>query len=384
MLEVVNAIAYRGSVTEEQDKKRVWSTQAGVRWSTESKNVIDFVQKSNAKIGDSFKEYTTFRSLENASPKEFPVLLKQYHDSNHSAGNFKSFHENYVKHKLEKNLQKSNLKEGAVIVFVHYRTWSDPEVTLDSEGEKHPEPDFTKEILEDKFSVLMVRNTGALKFNKDLQLDSIDVIDLKQFVQGCQIDVKRFSNPSGEVDGQHDNYLAFIKGGADIRDYFKDALFAEDSVTNKLSTENFKRAFDDFCVEYSEEMPRSVKDTMQSKIFDLSQAYKNLPVTLDLIGAEIDGCIPAKMASLRGQFVKFANEGPYEINEEFALNAAVIKDFVYVELDVGFGMLKLTKESIGNMTESRNVAFDQTNNKLTLSTTLSKKRQIDLINNIIK
>lgn len=384
MLEVVNAIAYRGSVTEEQDKKRVWSIQAGVRWSAESKNVIDFVQKSNAKIGDSFKEYTTFRSLENASPKEFPVLLKQYHDSNHSAGNFKSFHENYVKYKLEKNLQKSNLKEGAVIVFVHYRTWSDPEVTLDSEGEKHPEPDFTKEILEDKFSVLMVRNTGALKFNKDLQLDSIDVIDLKQFVQGCQIDVKRFSNPSGEVDGQHDNYLAFIKGGADIRDYFKDALFAEDSVTNKLSTENFKRAFDDFCVEYSEEMPRSVKDAMQSKIFDLSQAYKNLPVTLDLIGAEIDGCIPAKMASLRGQFVKFANEGTYEINEEFALNATVIKDFVYVELDVGFGMLKLTKESIGNMTESRNVAFDQTNNKLTLSTTLSKKRQIDLINNIIK
>lgn len=384
MLEVVNAIAYRGSVTEDQDKKRVWSIQAGVRWDTESRNVIDFVQKSNAKIGDSFKEYTTFRSFDVASPKEFPVLLKQYHNTNQSADDFKSFHGSYVKHKLAKNLQKSNLKEGAVIVFVHYRTWSDPEVTLDSEGEKHPEPDFTKEILEDKFSVLMVRNTGALKFNKDLQLDSIDVIDLKQFVQGCQIDVKRFSNSNGEVDDQHDNYLAFIKGGADIRDYFKDALFAEDSVTNKLSTENFKRAFDDFCVKYSEEMTRSVKDTMQSKIFDLSQAYKNLPVTLDLIGAEIDGCIPAKMASLRGQFVKFANEGSYEINDEFALNAGVIKDFVYVELDVGFGMLKLTKESIGDMTESRNVAFDQTNNKLTLTTTLSKKNQIALINDIIK
>ncbi|EGR0231090.1 hypothetical protein FMH17_08610, partial [Vibrio vulnificus] len=381
MLKVVNAIAYRGTPpTDEQKEKdeKNWNFTSGAAWDVSSEKVGEFVRKSNAKIQDSYKEYSTFKPLDIASPKEFPCLLKKYLE-NSSLTAFEQFHRDYVKHRLTSNLSRSSLKEGAVVVFVHYQTYTDPKVTLSETGEEIEEANFVRELIADKFLVIMVRNTDALKFTEDLQISSTDVIDLKQFVQGCLVDNMRFtkwthdSTVNEEEDDKSDskssvNFLAFVKGSADIRDYFKEAMYAEAGITNKLSSQNLKTAFEDFCEEH-DDLPRAVTDSLEQKLYNLSQEYKKTPVTLEFIGLALDSCFPDEFAEYRGAFVKFANEGHYEINDSFEFASTIMKDFMFVDLEVPFGTLRLTKESIGGLEDNRAVVFDSNTNMLILSTT---------------
>lgn len=395
MLKVVNAIAYRGTPPTDEQKERDeknWNFTSGVAWDVNSEKVAEFVKKSNAKIQDSYKEYSTFKPLDIASSKEFPCLLKNYLENSDLTA-FEQFHKDYVKYKLTSNLSRSSLKEGAVVVFVHYQIYNEPKVIVSETGEEIEEANFVRELIADKFLVIMVRNTDALKFTEDLQISSTDVIDLKQFVQGCLVDNLRFTKwvhepkANNEEDDKSDskssvNFLAFVKGSADIRDYFKEALYAEAGITNKLSSQNLKIAFDDYC-EANIDLPREITDSLEQKLYHLSQEHKKTPVTLEYIGLALDSCFPEDFAYYRGSFVKFANEGPYEINDSFEFAPSVMKDFMFIDLEVPFGTLRLTKESIGGLDDNRDVVFDHKTNQLSLKTTLSDDVQIQLIKKII-
>lgn len=381
MIEVVNAIAYRGTPgTDPETEERVWTLEPGADWDVNSSNVIKFVQESNKKILTSGKEYTTFKR--NPSNHEFPLLLQNYLNG---SSTFQHFHSTYTSRKLAPNLKNSRLEEGAVIVFVHFRIREDHEVILLEDGtEEIQNPDAELEIHSDQFLVLMVRNTGALKFTEDLQISETDVIDLKQFVQGCQIDVLRFA--STEEEGEVDNFLTFIKGGGDVREYFKTALFAEVSVTNKASSENIEQALNDFWQENRDAFDsRSVRDFINSSVYTFSEEHKGSVVTLEQISAVVDNCIPNENADLRGRFIDFANEGPYEINDEFELNTNIIKELVYVDLDVGFAKLVLEKKSIGSTedTDERQVKFNAETGEVTFTTTIDDPVQIQKIQTII-
>lgn len=394
MFKVVNAIAYRGTPIQAEGQRQ-WEIISGAPWDVDSNTVIDFVRKANHKVDNGAREYSTFKATGPAtSPRELPLLLNTYLESEQSIDNFTEFHSNYTQHKLKSNLRKSNLSEGAVIVFMHYQIWSDPEYVLDEDGEivldgdgkEVFEEDGEPQLKESKFSMLMVRNTGALKFTDDLQIDSTDVIDLKQFVQGFQIDINRFQAhvPDSEVI---DNYILLIKGATDIRDYFKEAIFAVSGVSNKRSSEHLKNAFYDFCDEHEEELDRDIKDILEAKLHNVSEEYRKRPVTLEFISNALDECIPAELEQehkLRGKFLEFANQGDYEINDEFEITSSITNDFKFVDLDVDIGILKLTKSQIGVFTdETREIHFDEETNELVIKTTLTEQKHIDAIRRII-
>lgn len=397
MLKVVNAIAYRGVPIRVEDQRQ-WELTRGMPWDVESETVIDFVKKANSKINSGMKEYTTFQTLDAAtSPREFPKLLSNYLNANGGSTAFTTFHNNYAQHKLKDNLKNSNLTEGAVIVFVHFQVWSDPVFILDDEGQVQldaaGEPTLAEggqpELQADKFTLLMVRNTGALQFNDDLQIDSTEVIDLKQFVQGCIVDNQRFiaHEASTETTESADNYISLLKGSADIREYFKEAIYAVKGVSNKLSSENLKKAFYDFRDTY-EELDRDTVDQMEAKLYELSQTHKNHSVTLGFIGAALDECVSAELESehqLRGKFVEFANQGDYEINDEFQITSNIISDFKFLSLDVEIGLLKLARNEIGSIDDGRrSIVFDPETNELSFKTTLTEQKYIDAISSIIK
>lgn len=375
MIEVVNAVAYSGTPLEANERgERAWDLVQGTAWNVNSADVIKFVQQANKKIELSAKEYTTFRS--NPSNREFPSLLATYLSDE---SRFVDFHSSYAEHRLSSNLSSSRLEEGAVIVFLHYRLRQDPEVIVGQEQTE--EIDVSSlEILKEQFQVLMVRNTGALKFTEDLQIAETAVIDLKQFVQGCQVDITRFN--AADSDGT-DNFLTFIKGGGDVREYFKEALFAEKGITNKASSQNVERALNDFWGANRTELTREVRDLINSRVYSFSEEHKNQVVTLDDISNIVDGCIPDDSAPLRGEFINFANSGDYEINDEFELNTNIIKELVYVNLDVGFAKLELDKSEIGDQADNeRHVKFNESTGTVTFTTTLENS-QIQMIKMIL-
>ncbi|PTO96443.1 nucleoid-associated protein [Vibrio splendidus] len=378
MLQVVNAIAYKGTPAEHPEtKEKFWELKVGAPWDVESLNVVKFVQESNKKIGGSGKEYSTFKTT--PSLLDFPSRLKRHLDG---ALSFDDFHSAYAEKKLAPSLKSSRLEEGAVIVFVHYKTYEDPIVVV---GEEEPEINFDDlEPKSDQFLVLMVRNTGALKFTDDLQIAETDVIDLKQFVQGCQIDLMRFKDKYGvEID----NFLTFYKGGAEIRDYFKDALFAESAITNKASSENVEKALNAFWQEHKEEIDdRTIRDQINSNVYTFSEENKGRVITLKQISDIVDGCIPDSTPELRGQFSTFANESQFEINDEFELKSNIIKNLVYVDLDVGFAKLVLLKQSIGSTEDedSRQVKFNAETGEVTFTTTIDDPKQLKKITSILE
>ncbi|HCM1570194.1 nucleoid-associated protein [Vibrio vulnificus] len=376
LFEVVKAVAYGGTQLEaNENEERIWQLSAGSEWDVTSDNVIKFVRKVNKKIEVSAKEYTTFKST--PSQRDFPSLLRTYLGDESS---FDNFHRTYTEHKLAPSLSSSRLEEGAVIVFIHYRIRQEPRVIVGEEAEEYDISEL--EIIKDHFQVLMVRNTGALKFTEDYQISETSVIDLKQFVQGCQIDLARFSADEGTPENP-DNFLTFVKGSSDVRDYFKDSIFAEKGITNKASSQNVERAINDFWHQHKASLNRTVRDEINSNVYTFSEENKKQVVTLEQISAIVDRCIPDESAALRGQFVDFANEGPYEINDEFELSSNIIKELVYVNLDVGFAKLVLDKSEIGELSDSnRHVKFDQDTGQVTFTTTLNED-QIKVINSIL-
>ncbi|MCC4860125.1 hypothetical protein BCU71_07890 [Vibrio lentus] len=376
LIEVVNAVAYGGTHLEaNENEDRTWQLNAGSHWDVTSENVIKFVKKVNKKIEVSAKEYTTFKRT--PSLRDFPSLLRTYLDDESL---FEDFHRTYTEHKLAPSLTSSRLEEGAVIVFIHYKIRQEPRVIVGEEVEEYEISDL--EVVKNQFQILMVRNTGALKFTEDYQISETSVIDLKQFVQGCQVDVTRFASNEGTAE-EPDNFLTFIKGSSEVRDYFKDALFAEKGITNKASSQNVERAINDFWNEHKVSLNRTVRDEINSNVYTFSEENKKQVVTLEQISAIVDRCIPDNNADLRGQFVDFANQGSYEINDEFELSSNIIKELVYINLDVGFAKLVLDKSEIGELADnSRHVKFDQDTGQVTFTTTLDED-QIRLINSIL-
>ncbi|CED71579.1 putative uncharacterized phage protein [Aliivibrio wodanis] len=381
MFKVLNAIAYKGATSENNDD-RDWNLSPGSSWDANSENVIKFVQKVHEKINSGSKEYSTFKA--DAAPRSFPTILSEYLEVDGGIS-FSAFHQNFTEHSLKRELKNSRLEDGAVIVFIHYQLLKEQSQVIGENGISERVAIDELEIIGDKFVVLMVRNTGALKFTSDLQISEVDVIDLKQFIQGCQIDLTRFLAHQASDTEEIDNFLSFIRGGADIRDYFKDAMFAEKGVTNKASCENLEKALHDFNSLHKASLNRTVRDVIEQKVYDFSEEKKGTLVTLEQVGAVVDQCIPNDYAELRGQFVVFANEGIYEINDEFELKSNIIKELVYVSLDVGFATLRLEKSSLGSSTDSssRGIRFDDASNELTFTATITDPEQLRKIKNII-
>ncbi|TOO00591.1 hypothetical protein, partial [Vibrio parahaemolyticus] len=136
------------------------------------------------------------------------------------------------------------------------------------------------------------------------------------------------------------------------------------------------------------ELDRDTVDQMEAKLYELSQTHKNHSVTLSFIGATLDECVSAELESehqLRGKFVEFANQGDYEINDEFQITSNIISDFKFLSLDVEIGLLKLARNEIGSIDDGRrSIVFDPETNELSFKTTLTEQKYIDAISSIIK
>ncbi|WP_300478301.1 nucleoid-associated protein [Shewanella sp.] len=381
MIKVNHAIAYSG-LSSEKDDETSWNFTPGTLWDTESKDVNSFVKKVYDRIGKSGKEHTEFKPTD--EPRAFPNLLKNYFCNNsNSKESFETLASTFTDYGLKKELKASRLNEGIVIVFVNFDHYSDPIFTINENGEDVEHPDHPTVHLASKFLVLMVRNTGALKFTDDLQISNVDVIDMKQLIQGAQIDIPRFMNsyPKIDFEKEHDNYISFVKGIGDIRDYFKKSMNAEDMVTNKKSSENLSVAIEEFFSEYK--LERNTKEDIKLTLYNFSKENKNQVTTIEQIEDEIDRCIPISNENARKSFIKFINDKNYEINDEFEIKENIIKTLVFIDLELGFAKLILSQSALGKVGENKKAKFNPASNELTFTATISNQEEINKILSII-
>lgn len=381
MIKVNHAIAYSG-LSSEKEGETSWSFTPGTLWDTESKDVNSFVKKVYDRIGKSGKEHTEFKPTD--EPRAFPNLLKNYLCNNsNSKESFEILASTFTDYGLKKELKASRLNEGIVIVFVNFDHYSDPIFTINENGEDVEHPDHPTVHLASKFLVLMVRNTGALKFTDDLQISNVDVIDMKQLIQGAQIDIPRFINsyPKIDIEKEHDNYISFVKGIGDIREYFKKSMNAEDMVTNKKSSENLSAAIEEFFSEYK--LERNIKEDINLKLYNFSKENKNKVTTIEQIEDEIDRCIPISNENARKSFIKFINDKNYEINDEFEIKENIIKTLVFIDLEFGFAKLTLIQSALGKIDENKKAKFNPASNEFTFTATISNQEEISKILRII-
>lgn len=381
MIRVNHAIAYSGS-SSEREGDTLWDFTPGTLWDTESTAVNSFIQKVYEKIGKSGKEHTEFKSTD--EPRAFPNLLKNHlKDGIDNKKNFEKLASIFTGYGLKNELKASRLSEGIVIVFVNFEHYSDPIYITDENGSDTEHPDYPIIHLASKFLVLMVRNTGALKFTDDLQISNIDVIDMKQLIQGALIDIPRFINsfPKIDIELENDNYISFVRGIGDIREYFKKSMHAENIVTNRKSSEVLSIAIEEFFTEYN--LERNIKENIKLAIYNFSKENKGQVKTIEEIEFKIDQCIPDLNNNARAKFINFINDKGYEINDEFEIKENVIKNLVFIELDLGFAKLTLIQSALGSINENKKAKFNPSNNELTFTATISTNEEREKILRII-
>ncbi|MFP1482957.1 hypothetical protein ACLB1S_06565 [Escherichia coli] len=96
-------------------------------------------------------------------------------------------------------------------MFTHYQLQHE-----DDEGNIHK--DF------ERLLVLMLKNTDALRFKENLQLNP-SILSIWISFTGCRVDITRFMSEDDEDDDK--NNLCFIRGTGDVRKYFTESIGAE-------------------------------------------------------------------------------------------------------------------------------------------------------------
>ena len=167
-LQVLNAIAVR--ITPPENEQKDWSYTLGALWPTDQQEVITFTTKVDARFHKSSKSHAKFQKPYPGS--SFPSKLSKFLEKETS---FEVFVDDFIQKKLITSARQSRASNGAILVFTHYQLQHEKE-----DGSVHK--DF------ERLLVLMLKNTDALRFKENLQLNPVDIIDLDKFLQGARID----------------------------------------------------------------------------------------------------------------------------------------------------------------------------------------------------
>ncbi|HFK1649695.1 TPA: nucleoid-associated protein [Klebsiella pneumoniae] len=343
-LQVLNAIAVR--ITPPENEQKDWSYTLGALWPTDQQEVITFTTKVDARFHKSSKSHAKFQKPYPGS--SFPSKLSKFLEKETS---FEVFVDDFIQKKLITSARQSRASNGAILVFTHYQLQHEKE-----DGSVHK--DF------ERLLVLMLKNTDALRFKENLQLNPVDIIDLDKFLQGARIDITRFM--SEEVEDEDKNNLCFIRGTGDVRKYFTESIGAEDIISNKTSSEQCIKALEHFS--HQKEFGRALREKIESKVQELfNNCKRGQSITLEKIQTQIDAIIPVDLAEHKNTFVDFVNENGFEVNEEFEVSASDKRQYEWLDFETNIAKMSVRKHQIGLPGSDRPIIFDTETNEVKLT-----------------
>lgn len=341
-IQVLNAIAVK--IVPPKEEQKDWSYTVGAPWPIDQSEVITFTTRVDARFHKSSKTHAQF--LKPYPLNSFPAKLSSYVKDEST---FQNFVDEFVSTKLITQAKQSRASNGAVLVFTHYKL-------------ENLREDGTSELYFERILVLMLKNTDALRFKDNLQLNPVDIIDLDKFLQGARVDLIRFK---AVEDGENKNNLCFIRGSGEVRQYFTSSIGADEIVSNKKSSEQVIKAIESFAKKNS--LNRALKERLESKVKELFDSCKRgQSISLDKIQIQIDAILPIDKADIKNTFVDFVNENAFEVNEEFEVLASDKKQLEWLDFETPIAKLSVRKHQIGLPNSDKPVIFDKDTHEVTL------------------
>lgn len=160
----------------------------------------------------------------------FQKYLSAYLDHKTS---FYDFSVKAVEH-FETIIKKNHMATGGYVLFCHYTTTEDYVMTV----------------------VLNNKSSYAIGNNLDLTKDLI--LDLEKLDFANATNCSRWSN-------MDDTYLSFTKGRKNISNYFREFIGCTDYTSAKDTSENLKRAINDFLLQ--KEFPKTQNEKTKSEVY---------------------------------------------------------------------------------------------------------------------
>jgi nucleoid-associated protein len=168
---------------------------------------------------------------------------------------------------------------------------------------------------EEFFLVVMLKRTGGISFNENLEVLQVHHLDLDTLHLAARVNVSQW-----EQFAERNRYISFVKGraNADVRDYFKLFLGVEEfseSAENTLVLINVVR---DYCVQRHFDLQAANAARERVHEYGVAKIRDNSPIQLEDVSRLVNPEAP-------DDFMAFANAPERSVVGEFHLNRAVFR-----------------------------------------------------------
>lgn len=203
---------------------------------------------------------------------------------------FKEFTEKAILH-FEKVINEISQATGGYVLFCHFETTEDFLATI---------------VLNDKESYIIDNN---LDINANFRLD----IE--------KLDVANFTNCT-KWNNNEDIYLSFTRGKKAVSNYFKKFIGCTDFTSSKESSENLKRALNDYFIHagYDQKTTDDIKATIFSYCEERSK--KKEDISLEFLSSLVSHDEP-------DAFKEFASSEKYQVSAAFKGHTNTLRSLKY-------------------------------------------------------
>ncbi|WP_286237656.1 nucleoid-associated protein [Neptuniibacter halophilus] len=215
--------------------------------------------------------------------------------------------------------------------------------------------------------IALVRDKASIGFDNDLHPTEVMEVNLDQLHQGARINITTFRK-------KQDSYLSFIgsKEKGEITHYFSTAFGCTDVTPSRKSTGELIRAARDFCNQ------NNMSDRKEEVVEDVvsyleKQRSEKESANLNDVQNLFDAYIPPEQAeTVAGTFGTFANQGPYNVSQEFQPHTSTINRFAKLKVKADNWGLDFNKRSLGDLNSGKDIEFDEDGGRLIIKRLPSK------------
>jgi len=335
-------------------------SNVGKLWDPSSKASKSFARQLYEHFQRKSQDFARLQT--NSDNNSLPEKVKRHLKTNDKTS-FEVEFKHFLESILTQRLKATQIKDGFIVVILQFKR------ELERNG--NVVPGTTEKF----FVISMLRDTSALKLDSDMRAEETLVINFRDLLQACKLDINIFSDNYVKQTPVTKSDVAFIAGSADVRDYFHEACGVNNVVKNRDSQSNLKQSLEDFMSTIG--MRRAEKDSMRDSLHHFFKSNAKKAVTLETVQHEVDNKIPTRLANKKGTLISFINNSSNKVNSEIKINETLFEDLVWVKVDNGPVHMKVRRSDLGKVNSNKAVKFDKTSGKLTAEIVITDKETIN-------
>ena len=243
--------------------------------------------KSN-KVFGSF--LTSAQAEEEDAPEVMHESLEQYLKQQNSFVDYSKQSMTLLKHYIE----QASKATGGYVLFVHYTLFGS-----------------------DFMMVAMVNNVSGISVNDNLEIDTVDYLDIAKLHLAARIDLTQW-----QEEPESGRYISMIrtKESHKLSEYFRKFIGSDETIDSKQETNELFTAVSQFCDNKIDDEEKKAQFKKKAAEYCLEQADNGQNVVLkDFSNYAAEGAVD--------DFLNYVNSENFEINKEISPNKTTIRRF---------------------------------------------------------